>query len=79
MRSGRPTGDDKLDALLAVIREAATEVGNVQDRTWEQAQAAGWTDEELSEAFAHLSVNLFTNYFNHYVGTELDVLAAPAI
>ena len=79
IRAGRPTGDDKLDALLAVMREAAGEVGNVQDDTWKQAQAAGWSDEELAEAFAHLAVNLFTNYFNHYVGTELDLPPAPAL
>jgi hypothetical protein len=23
--------------------------------------------------------NLFTNYFNHYVGTELDMPAAPPL
>lgn len=79
IRAGRPTGDERLDALLAVIREAARDVGNVDDATWKQARAAGWSDEELSEAFAHLAVNMFTNYFNHYVGTELDVPAAPAL
>lgn len=79
IRAGTPTGDDTLDALLEVVREAATEVGAVQDGTWKQAQAAGWTDQELAEAFAHLAVNLYTNYFNHYVGTELDVPQAPAL
>lgn len=79
IRAGRPTGDDKLDALLALVREAATDVGTVADGTWEHARAAGWTDEELTEAFAHLAVNLFTNYFNHYVGTELDVPRAPGL
>ena len=79
VRAGRPSGDDGLDALLAVVREAASQVGEVSDRSWKQAQAAGWSDEELTEAFAHLAVNLFTNYFNHYVGTELDVPAAPEL
>lgn len=77
IRAGRAIGDEKLDALLAVVREAAGEVGDVQDATWKQAQQAGWSDEQLTEAFAHLAVNLCTNYFNHYVGTELDVPAAP--
>lgn len=35
--------------------------------------------EALAEAFAHVAVNLYTNYFNHYAGTELDVPAAPAL
>lgn len=79
IRAGRPTGDDRLDTLLAVVREATVDVGAVQDDTWKQAQAAGWSDEELTEAFAHLAANLYTNYFNHYIGTELDVPAAPAV
>lgn len=79
IRAGHTTGDDRLDTLLAVVREAAADVGNVDDDTWKQARAAGWTDEELAEGFAHLAVNLFTNYFNHYVGTELDVPPAPGL
>ncbi|MGQ0573620.1 MAG: carboxymuconolactone decarboxylase family protein [Pseudonocardia sp.] len=78
-RAGRPTGDDRLDTLLAVVREATLDVGAVQDGTWKQAQAAGWSDQELTEAFAHIAANLYTNYFNHYVGTELDVPQAPAV
>ncbi len=27
----------------------------------------------------HFAVTLFTNYINLYVGTELDVLAAPPL
>ena len=34
---------------------------------------------ELSEAFAHIAANLFTNYFNHYAGTELDLPPAPEL
>lgn len=79
IRAGRPTGDERLDTLLAVMREAAAEVGAVGDDTWKQALAAGWSDEQLTEAFAHLAANLFTNYFNHYVGTELDVPQAPTL
>ncbi len=51
----------------------------MNEATWKQAQAAGWSDEQLSEAFAHLAPNLFTNYVNHYAGTELDVPQAPAL
>lgn len=28
---------------------------------------------------AHVAVNLFTNYFNHYAGTELDLPPAPGL
>ena len=71
--------DPKLAALLAVVREAAANVGEVSDATWSAALQAGWSEVELSEAFAHLAVNLFTNYFNHYARTDLDLPAAAEL
>lgn len=38
---------------------------------------AGWSTEQLAELFAHVPVNLYTNYFNHYAGTELDLPPVP--
>jgi AhpD family alkylhydroperoxidase len=73
------TVEPALDALLAVVRESAGNVGEVEDVAWKAALDAGWTETELAEAFAHVAVNLFTNYFNHYVGTELDVPAAAGV
>ena len=43
------------------------------------ALQAGWSDTELTELFAHVAVNMFTNYFNHYVQTEPDLPAAPGL
>jgi hypothetical protein len=68
-----------LAALLAVVREAAGNVGDVSDVTWKTALEAGWSDRQLTEAFAYLAVNLFTNYFNHYARTDLDVPSAPDV
>ncbi len=79
LRAGKIDFDDKLAALVAVVREAAGEVGDVADSTWTAALEAGWTEQQLSEAFAHLALNLFTNYFNHYARTDLDVPAAPGL
>lgn len=75
-RFGQPI-DPKLDALLAVARQAVTRVGEVDEATWQHAIDAGWSVEELAELFAYLIANMFTNYFNHYVGTELDFPPAP--
>jgi alkylhydroperoxidase family enzyme len=33
---------------------------------------AGFTEEEIVEIIAHVGMNLFTNYFNHIAGTEVD-------
>lgn len=69
--------DDKLAALTEVVREAARNTGAVSPETWERALAEGWTQPQLSETFAHLAINLYTNFFNHYAETELDISAAP--
>ncbi len=71
--------DPRLAALLALVREQTAEVGSVQDSTWQAALDAGWSDEELTETSAVVALNLFTNYFNHLVQTDLDLPAAPAL
>jgi len=48
-------------------------------KTSTRALESGWTDSELAEAFARIAVNLFTNYLNHMVGTELDIPPAAGL
>lgn len=79
IRDGRVDFDSKLAALLAVARQIAGNVGAVDEATWRRAVDAGWSDTELAELFAHVAVNLYTNYFNHYANTELDIPAAPGL
>jgi hypothetical protein len=76
--AGRDTGEDKLDALTAVIREAAANSGRVSDATWDTAAGQSWGDEQLAEAFAYLGLTVFTSYFLNYAATELDVPTGPA-
>ncbi len=71
--------DPKLSALVTLVREQAANVGHVQDTTWQAALDAGWSDAELTETSAVVALNLFTNYFNHLVQTDLDLPAAPAL
>ncbi|WP_041546501.1 MULTISPECIES: carboxymuconolactone decarboxylase family protein [unclassified Nocardioides] len=79
VRRGAAEFDSKLDALLALAREYTGHVGAVQDATWDNAIVAGWTDEQLSELSVHVTINLFTNYFNHFIQTDLDLPEAPAL
>jgi AhpD family alkylhydroperoxidase len=79
IRRGSVDFDPKLATLLALVREYTQDVGSVQDATWQSALDAGWTEEQLTELSVHVTLNLLTNYFNHYVKTELDLPAAPAI
>lgn len=79
IRRGEVGFDPKLGALLAVAREGAANVGRVGEGSWKLALEAGWNDTELAELFVHVAANLYTNYFNHYADTDLDVKPAPEI
>jgi len=75
LRAGAGVGEPHADALIAVVREAAANSGRVSDAAWDRAVAAGWTDDDLAEAFAYLGLTVFTAYFLNYAATELDVPA----
>ncbi|GAA2502703.1 carboxymuconolactone decarboxylase family protein [Terrabacter carboxydivorans] len=79
IRAGRVDFDDKLASIAEVARQIAAATGAVSDEAWSAALAAGWSEEDLAETFAHVAVNLYTNYFNHFAGTELDLPAAPPV
>ena len=78
LRDGHQVGDDKVDSLIGVIREAATRAGRVSDATWQQAADCGWTSEQMTEAFGYLALTVFTAYFVNYAQTPLDLPAEPA-
>ena len=74
--AGKDLGEEKTDALIGVVREAAANSGHVSDLAWARAAGGGWSDEQLAEAFAYLGLTVFTSYFLNYAGTELDIPAA---
>lgn len=79
IRAGRIDFDHKLASIAEVARQIASATGIVSDDAWAAALAAGWSEQDLAETFAHVAVNLYTNYFNHFAGTELDLPSAPAV
>lgn len=79
IRTGHIGFDSKLAALAAVARAAASNTGTVPQEARREALSVGWTETDLDELFAHIAVNLYTNYFNHYVGTALDVSPTPPV
>jgi uncharacterized peroxidase-related enzyme len=79
IRRGTADFDPALDALLRLAREYTANVGETSDAAWQAARDAGWSDEQLTELAAHVTLNLLTNYFNHHVHTELDVPEAPPL
>src|SRR5258707_10095723 len=76
LRAGTTTGDDPVDAIAGLVREATANSGKVSDATWSRAVNAGWNDEQLTEAFAYLGLTVFTAYFLNYAQTDLDIAVA---
>jgi hypothetical protein len=73
LRDGQSLGDDRLDSLIRLVREAAVRAGRVADPTWRQAAACGWSSQDLAEVFAYLALTVFTAYFLNYAQTPLDL------
>ena len=76
LRAGTATGDATVDAIAGLVREATANSGKVSDSAWSGAVDAGWSDEQLTEAFAYLGLTVFTAYFLNYAQTDLDVPVA---
>lgn len=66
--------DSRTDAVLKFARTVVMARGRLRDntRSLNQLRNAGVSDPEIVEILAHIGLNLFTNYFNHVVDTEID-------
>src|SRR5258708_37108930 len=64
--------DPKLAALLEVARQSAENRGRVDEPTWQTALNAGWTDEQLAEAFAFIGLTQYVDSFINYARTDID-------
>lgn len=71
--------DEKERAALEFARKVVQDRGVVSDADVEQVRQAGYTDGQLGEIVANVVLNVFTNYFNHVAGTEIDFPVAPAL
>lgn len=77
-RKGEGT-DQKIQGLLNLAKAIVEKNGRVNDVDVDVARSAGLSDSEMIETVAIVVLNLFTNYINALVQTELDFPAAPAI
>lgn len=66
-------------AILRFARKLVTDRGNVSDADVQALRQAGLDDAAIAEVVANVALNLFTNYFNHVAGTEVDFPPAPAV
>lgn len=66
------SGDAKTQAAMTFARKIVDLRGHVSDADVNAVRAAGYTDAQVLEIVAVIAINIFTNYFNHIVGTDID-------
>ena len=66
------SADAKTQEALNFVKKVVEQRGQVADGDVAALRAVGFGDGEIVEIVTHIGVNLFTNYFNHIVGTEID-------
>ena len=70
-------GDVKQQALIDFVQAIVDTKGFVSDAQLQAFRDAGWTDQAAIETIGAITVNTFTNYFNHVNDTVVD-FAEPA-
>lgn len=71
--------DSKEAAVLQFVRKLVIDRGWVNDDDLARIRQAGFSDGEITEIVATVALNLFTNYFNHVAGTEVDFPRVPEL
>lgn len=79
IRKGEPTGDIRVDAILAIVRRFFEQPGPLPAEMLSTAKAAGITDKNLLDIVLVTSTIFLTNTFNHINDTELSFKPAPAL
>ena len=64
--------DPKAQVALRFVKKVVEQRARIADDDVEALRRVGYSDGEIVEIVANIGVNLFTNYFNHIVGTEID-------
>jgi alkylhydroperoxidase family enzyme len=70
-REGRAS-DPKADAAIRFAKLLLEKRANISDADFSQLQQAGLSEAEIGEIVAHVAINVFTNYFNIAMETEID-------
>lgn len=66
------SADAKTAAGLHFAKAVLQQRGQIADAELASVRAAGFSDAEVVEIIAHVSLNIFTNYFNNVAATEVD-------
>jgi len=66
------SNDIVVDAALRFARKLARDRGHVTDLDVDEVRRAGYSDAEIVEIIAHVALNVFTNFINEALKTEID-------
>lgn len=66
------SADAKTQAALVFARAVTQARGHVSNAELDAVRTAGYSDAEILEIVAIVSINTFTNYFNNVAGTAID-------
>lgn len=77
-RRGTAT-DSKVDAAIKFANSIVENKGFVSDKDIENVREAGYTDGEIVEIVAVVSLNIYTNYINHVAETIIDFPKVPEL
>lgn len=74
------SNDPKTQAALTFATAIVDKRGFVDDADLAAVRGEGYSQEEIVEIIAVVSINIFTNYFNHIAEVDIDfpVVRAPA-
>ncbi len=71
--------DPKSTAGLRFAASVVRNRGQLPAAELQALRAAGYSDGEIAELVAVIGINIFTNYFNHIAGTEIDFPVVRAV
>lgn len=66
------SADAKVQAALNFARKIVEARGNVPDTDLQAVRNAGYSEAEIVDIITVTCINIFTNYFNHVSGTDVD-------
>ena len=77
-RKGTST-DSKTEVLVRFAQKVLETKGRVSDADLQSVRDAGFDDGALAEVVGNVALNIFTNYFNHVAGIDVDFPAAEVL
>ncbi|NKC02296.1 MAG: carboxymuconolactone decarboxylase family protein [Pseudomonadales bacterium] len=64
--------DEKKSAVLKFVAEVVSRQGRIDKNEVHTLRVHGFSDAEIVEILANIGLNIFANYFNHVVDTDID-------